>query len=179
MKQRLLANSRNWVRLLILWGLIFFQISNQIAIASAAADESPWQGRIDAAMALFRDGRYRDALEQYGAALKLADQPESKGRTLRGIGACWLMLSEYERALQQFALARPYIVASGNRDELAALDANVASVYLFQDDLGRAARLYRRALGALGGNRQSLHRDRKSTRLNSSHIQKSRMPSSA
>lgn len=116
----------------------------------------------EAGVAAFRQTRYREALdrfrEAYGAARQAGSSDEVRGKLLTSIGACLLGLGDYRAALAQFSEARPYTVRGANREDLAALDADIASVYLLQDDRENAARIYRRALGWLDRSPQSRHR---------------------
>ncbi|HYM13450.1 MAG TPA: CHAT domain-containing tetratricopeptide repeat protein [Bryobacterales bacterium] len=128
--------------------------------SNTGAALAPWSEQ--AALAAFRAGRYREALGAYGAAFDNAGREGApaavKGRLLRGAGACRLMLSDYRGALEDFSRARPYATAGGDRKELAALDADIASTYLYQDDPDNAARIYRRALGWLADAPRSPYR---------------------
>ena len=116
----------------------------------------------EAGVAAFRETRYLEALRRFREAYRAAEQAgssdEVRGRLLTSIGACLLGLGDYRAALAQFWQARPYSTKGGNREDLAALDADIASVYLLQDDRENAARIYRRALGWLDKNPRSRHR---------------------
>ena len=95
--------------------------------------------------------------------------------------------------LYQRSLAIREKVLDPNDSALAPALGNLAELYQTQGRYAEAEPLYKRSLAitekALGpehpslgialNNLAELYRDRKSTRLNSSHIQKSRMPSSA
>src|SRR5262249_19402370 len=108
---------------------------------------------LEAALAAFRQTRYRDALDHFRQALAEAQRAggsaELKGRILRGTGACFAVLSDYQAALEQFLLARSYTIQGGNSEDLATIDTNIGSVYLDQGEWGNAERLYRQALGWL------------------------------
>ena len=109
--------------------------------------------------AAFHDRSYLDALEHYRTAYQLAEgagpSPELRGQLLTTIGACLLGMNEYKAALAQFLQARPHTIRGGNQDHLAALDANIGSIYFHQGDLENAARMYRRAFDWVRGNRSS------------------------
>jgi CHAT domain-containing protein/tetratricopeptide (TPR) repeat protein len=110
---------------------------------------------LEAGVAAFRETRYLEALDHFREAWEAAEAAgapdQERGKILTNTGACLLGLGDYRGALAQFVRAREYAVRGGNREYLAALDANIASVYLLQDDRENAARIYRRALGWLEG----------------------------
>ena len=146
---------------------IFFQTSLQNGFCLSPGAEPggldrPGSEHLDAALKAFYQAQYQEALGHYRAAFEEAEQagesPELKGRILRGIGACWLALSDYRTALEQFLRARPYTIQGGNREDLAALDSNIGTVYVFQTDYENARRIYKRALGFLTDAPQSRHR---------------------
>jgi tetratricopeptide (TPR) repeat protein len=144
-----------WFCLLVLWGAVLSQLFFQNLVFSA---EMP----LDAGVAAFQQSRYLEALERFREAWEAAEAAgapdQVRGKILTNTGACLLGLGDYRGALAQFVRARVYAVRGGNRDYLAALDANIASVYLLQDDRENAARIYRRALGWLEGNRGAAYR---------------------
>jgi tetratricopeptide (TPR) repeat protein len=135
--------------------LIHFAVAGQAARAA-------WTAHREAGLAAFEETRYLDALEHFRNAHEKAQEtgapPEVRGKLLTSIGACLLGLSDYRGALSHFVQARRHTEQGGNREDLAALDANIASAYLLQDDRESAARIYRRALGWLASVPESRHR---------------------
>ncbi|MBI3694898.1 MAG: tetratricopeptide repeat protein, partial [Acidobacteria bacterium] len=113
-------------------------------------------------MAAFHQARYREALDHYREALEEAGRDGApagvRGRIERGMGACWIALSDYRAALETLARARADTLAGGSREDLAAVDANLAAAHLYQGDLDSARRIYRRALGLLAESPRSPHR---------------------
>src|SRR5688572_5417834 len=135
-----------WFYLLVLRGAFLSPLLFQNSLFCA---EMP----VEAGVAAFGERRYLAALERFREpweAAETAGAPDQvRGKILTNTGACLLGLGDYRGALAQFVRARAYAVRGGNRDHLAALDANIASVYLLQDDRENAVRIYRRALGWL------------------------------
>ena len=80
---------------------------------------------------------------------------------------------------QRISKADPRVDAYGEVDELGAWLGVVRAEQNLDSDLVELLTLIQRDLFALGARLADPTTDRKSTRLNSSHIQKSRMPSSA
>jgi CHAT domain-containing protein/Tfp pilus assembly protein PilF len=81
-----------------------------------------------------------------------------RGKILTNIGACLIGLSDYRGALAHLLRARPLTLKGGDRELIAALEVNIASVYLLQDDRENAARIYRRALAWVKQDAESVSR---------------------
>ena len=141
---------------------LFSQLFSGIVLLSAETARPAWGAPNDAGAAAFWETRYQDALalfrQAYTAAEKAGAPDADRGRILTRQGACLMGLSDYRAALALFLHARAFSVRGGNLEDLAVLEANIASVYLFQDDRENAARLYRQALGRLSPSQASRHR---------------------
>ncbi len=151
-----------WIWLLVLRAVIFSRLFSALPAFSAETAAPAWMALRQAGVTAFQETRYLDALgsfqRAYEAAVREDSPDEVRGRLLTSVGACLMGLGDYGGALRHFLEARPLTLKGGNREDLAALDANLASVYLFQDDRENAVRLYQRALGWLDRIPQSRHR---------------------
>ncbi len=129
----------------------YFSSPNQVL--SAAADLPAWETHSTEARTAFDQSRYLEALGGYRAALADAEAagepPGVTGRIRNSVGACWLGLGNYRAALSEFLRALPLVEQAGDAERQAAVETNIASVYLFQGDRENAHRLYRRALDNL------------------------------
>ena len=145
---------------LVLSFAVFSQVFFPDLLRSANQPANPWTARLETARTAFQEARYLEALALYRTVGEeaAAGSPEIRGQVLTSIGACLLVLSDYRGALREFLKARPLTVQGGNPEHLAALDANIASVYVLQGDFENGGRIYRRALEALPGDAPSLKR---------------------
>jgi CHAT domain-containing protein/tetratricopeptide (TPR) repeat protein len=151
-----------WIYRLVLPGAIFSQLFFPRTVPAACQEAAPWNVPNLAGVAAFGDTRYLEALDRFREAWSAAEAhgaPDPvRGKILTNIGACLIGLSDYRGALAHLLRARPLVSRGTDRELLAAVDLNLASVYLLQDDRENAARLYRRALGWVEQDPQSVSR---------------------
>ena len=138
----------------------------------------PGAGRVDDGVDAFQEGRYGDAERLLVGALKRAERsaPESTDLAvaLGKLADLYRAQARYEEAepLYRRAIAIEEMRHGSQHSRMARVLNNLALVYRAQGLYTQAEPLCQRALAIA-------ERDRKSTRLNSSHLKLSRMPSSA
>ncbi len=113
------------------------------------------QGRRAAGHVLLSQGKYREALAHYSAALSLFRRLGCEvdiGRTLYGGSLQALIyLGKYDEALAWEQEARAIFVRSGDTLRLARLDINTGNILYRQDRLEEALQHYQCAYEKLGG----------------------------
>lgn len=132
----------------IIHGLMCFAL-----LGPAAAQETSWEELVAAGQSAFQAGRFQEAEEKFGAALRIAeDFSELDTRlatTLNNIAAVYYINGDYVAAEPLFRRALSIREQSLGRDHLEVATSlnNLAAVYRKQGDLTTAAPALQRALG--------------------------------
>jgi tetratricopeptide (TPR) repeat protein len=106
------------------------------------------------AYSLYLSGRYRDAERVYERSYQLAlalGETEEAFLCLNGVGGARFAMFQYREAMQAYLEARRLAQKIGKAEMLAAVQTNLSSLYLQQQEINAGARAADEALQALGG----------------------------
>lgn len=124
------------------------------------AQTSILRDRLRHGAALYQAGRYVEAAQQFESVQKSARAAHDirlAARALGNAGGVQFALHQYQPALNSFREARELALSSRDRNEVAIMDANIASVYTEMGDVDQAAYWLQGAIGSVSGNRQAEH----------------------
>lgn len=139
----------------------------------------PLRARLAETLALFRAERYAEAERQ---SQKLIDDAfrahdlRTAARATGNVGAMRFALHQYRGALSAFLEARRLAIAERDSSEIAAIDANLASLYMEMGDLDEAARRIEGVLGRLTGDERRDHTAETQILLAQLRARQGRMP---
>lgn len=117
----------------------------------------------DAALLL---NNFRDAITYYNHSSQLVMKflgSESEDYICRigDVGYCYLMLSQYEKALYYFTRAAELAEKAGNKEEMVDNFSNIGTIYVEWGDYGMAAEFFQKAMSIdkLSGDQDKLSTD--------------------
>lgn len=140
---------------------------------------SPLRAQLTETVALFRAQKYQEAerqSQQLIADAKRVGDWRTAARATGNVGAMRFALRQYRSALAAFLEARGMAVAQHDVSETAALDANLASLYMEMGDTDEAARRIEGVLGRLTGDDRRDHTAETQILLAQLRARQGRMP---
>ena len=134
--------------------------SASLSRLSRSESTSSLRDRLAVTVTLFRANRYEEAQDQSKVlitdALRIGDE-RTAARATGNLGAMRFALHQYRGALTSFLEARRMAVSSGDSSEVAAIDANLSSLYMQMGDMDEAARRMQGTLERLSGKERAEH----------------------